>query len=162
MNRLVFSIVNKLVLVSAFIGTSQAQSIQAAAPKTHQVVTPATYKGKQIVVGSGGGFTGFSTTYYLLDNGQIYGKRNRDTTFTLIGKQTVANTKRAFTVIETKCQIKTTQFNNPGNTYQFVQWRQGGQRYKVAWGEPGKTVPPDYPRFFDSFMAMIPATLQVK
>lgn len=130
--------------------------------KTAKAVTPATYAGRQILVGSGGGVTGFSTTYYLLDTGQLFAKRSRDTSFTRIGKQTAANTKRAFATVEKTCKIKTTTFDNPGNTYRFVRWRKGKQEYSVTWGEPGTTVPASYPRFYTSFMAMVPASLRLK
>lgn len=149
--------------------TASAQSIKAAdekAPvtieKTAQAVTPATYKGRVLTVASGGGVTGFTTYYYLLDDGQLFGKQSRDNTFSFLAKQTPANTKRIFDVVEGSCKIKKTKFDNPGNMYKLVQWRKGGQAYRVAWGDPDKTVPANYPRFYDSFMSMIPASLRLK
>ena len=126
--------------------------------KTVSAITPATYTGRQILVGSGGGFTGFSTTYYLFENGKLFGRRSRDTTFTFIRQQTVANTKRIFSVAEKTCKIRTTRFDHPGNMYKFVQWRKGKSTNKVTWGELGKTVSTNYPKFYTSFMAMIPPT----
>ena len=123
--------------------------------------TPATYQGRQIMAGNGGGFTGFSTTYYLLDNGQLFGKRSRDTLFTPLGKQTIANTKRLFEMVEKTCSIKTTQFNKPGNMYKFVGWQKGKQTYQVTWGAAGTALPPTYPKTYDSFMALIPATARL-
>lgn len=120
-------------------------------------VTPATYTGRQVLVGSGGGVTGASTTYYLLETGQLFGRRSRDSTFTFIGRQPVAQTKRLFSTVETTCRIRTTRFDNPGNRYQFVGWRRGKQAYKVTWGEPGTTPPASYPQVYKTFMAMIPA-----
>lgn len=143
-----------------------AQDIRAAGDKMPDVRKTATalttYKLRQIMVGSGGGITGAFTTYYLLENGKLYGKRSRDTAYTFIGQQTAANTKKVFTTVEVNCKIKTTKFDNPGNIYKFVQWRKGKLNYKVAWGEVGKTVPANYPRVYDSFMAMIPASLRLK
>lgn len=124
--------------------------------------TPTTYTGRQIAVGSGGGVTGFSTSYYLLDNGKLFGKRSRDTTFAFIGQQTAANTKRVFSAAEESCKIKTTKFDYPGNTYKFVRWKKGKQAFAVTWGAMGKTVPVNYPKFYDSFMAMIPAASKLK
>ena len=114
------------------------------------------------MVGSGGGVTGFSTTYYLLENGKLFGRRTRDTTFTFIGQQTAANTKRVFTSAEVNCKIKTIKFDHPGNIYKFVRWRKGKTSHKITWGEAGKTVPPNYPNFYDSFMAMIPVASRLK
>ena len=158
-----------LLFLLAFTSlVAQAQGIRAAGDKmpvvqkTATAGTPTTYTGRQIMVGSGGGVTGFSTTYYLLDNGKLFGRRSRDTTFTFIGQQTAANTKSAFAVAEEKCTIKTAKFNNPGNTYKFIHWRKGKTGNKVAWGAVGKIVPANYPKFYDSFMAMIPATSRLK
>jgi len=125
-------------------------------------VTPASYTGRQLMVGSGGGFTGFSTTYYLLDNGQLFGRHSRDTTYRFISKQTTANTKRAFATVETTCRIKKVRFDKPGNTYKFVRWKRGKQQYNVTWGATGTTVPAAFPKFYTSFMAMIPAAARLK
>ncbi len=124
--------------------------------KTASAITPATYTGRQIMVGSGGGVTGFSTTYYLFENGKLFGRRSRDTTFTFIRQQTVANTKRIFSVAEKTCKIRTTRFNHPGNVYKFVQWRKGKSVNKVTWGASDKKVSANYPKFYTSFMSMIP------
>lgn len=130
--------------------------------KTAHAPTPTSYTGRQLVVGSGGGFTGFSTTYYLLDNGQLFGRRSQDTVYRVLGKLTTANTKRAFAAVETTGRIKKIRFDNPGNTYKFVGWKRGKQRYNVTWGAPGAAVPAAYPAFYNSFMKMIPATARLK
>ena len=141
-----------------------ADSIPVVVKKTARAISPASYAGRQLIVGSGGGFTGFSTTYYLLDNGQLFGRRSRDTVYRFIGKQTSANTKRAFATVETKCRIKKVRFDNPnpGNTYKFVGWKRGKQQYNVTWGAMGAAVPSAYSKFYDSFMKMIPAASRLK
>ena len=126
--------------------------------KIAAVITPATYAGRQIMVGNGGGVTGFSTTYYLFENGKLFGRRNRDTTFTFIRQQTLTNTKRIFSVAEKTCKIRTTRFDHPGNMYKFVQWRKGKLANKVTWGASDKKVSANYTKFYTSFMAMIPPT----
>ncbi len=156
------------LLFSVNLISIQAQDVRATGDKMPQlrranlVVTPALYTGRQIMVGSGGGFTGASTTYYLLENGKLFGRRSRDTTYTFIGQQTAANTKRVFSSVEVSCKIKTTKFDEPGNTYKFVQWRKGKLAYKVSWGAAGKKVPANYPKVYDAFMAMIPTSLRLK
>ena len=123
---------------------------------------PDSYAGRQLMVGSGGGFTGFSTTYYLLDDGRLFSRRSQDTTYRFLGKQTVANTKRAFAAVEITGRIKKVRFDNPGNTYKFVRWKKGKQQYNVTWGAPGITVPATYRKFYDSFMNMISASARLK
>lgn len=109
------------------------------------------------MVGSGGGFTGFSTTYCLLDNGRLFSRSSRDTAYRFLGQQTTANTKRAFAMVETTGRIRKVRFDNPGNTYKFVEWQRGKQHYRVTWGAVGVTVPAAYPPFYNWFMTMIPA-----
>lgn len=133
-----------------------------ALQKASKRLTPATFKGRQVIIGKGGGFTGGIILYYLLDDGQLFGRRNRDTSFTFIGQQTPQNTKRVFAVVEEACAIKKTKFNAPGNIYTFVQWRKGNESYKVTWGAADKKVPENYPRFYDSFLAMIPPGARLK
>ncbi|MDB5240514.1 MAG: hypothetical protein JWP57_1139 [Spirosoma sp.] len=161
MQRLITVLTCSLVLLTF---NSKGQTIESTgsisrtmAKKTASI-TPATYQGRQIIAGSGGGFTGFSTTYYLLDNRQLFGKRSRDTLFTPLGKQTAATTKRLFYLVEKTGSIKTTRFNNPGNMYKFVGWQKGKQTYQVTWGAAGTTVPAMYPKIYDSFMVLIPTT----
>lgn len=139
----------------------EVTTVPVVVKKTSKTITPATYTGKQVVIGNGGGFTGATTTYYLLENGQLFGRRSRDTTFTFLAKQTTANTRRLFSTVERTCKIKTTRFDHPGNVYKFVQWRKGKKQYKVTWGATGKKVPANYPKFYDSFMTMIPASLRL-
>lgn len=143
------------------------EDVPVAAKKTTPVVTrspdrPATYPGRQLLVGSGGGFTGFSTTYCLLDNGQLFGRRSLDTAYRYLGKQTAANTKWAFATVETTGRIKKVRFDNPGNTYKFVRWKKGKQQYSVTWGAPGTTVPAAYPKFYSSFIKKFPAVSRLK
>ncbi|SFD82111.1 hypothetical protein SAMN05216167_107176 [Spirosoma endophyticum] len=166
MKRLLLSLLTFLLVSTGLF--VRAQGIRATAinvateRKTVPVSTPATYQGRQILVGNGGGFTGFTTTYYLLENGKLFGRRSRDTTFTLIRQQTQVMTKRMFSRVEIMCKIRKTTFSNPGNRYKFVRWRKGKLAYAVTWGEAGKTVPASYPKFYDSFMAMIPTASRLK
>ncbi|GAB3641757.1 FAD-binding oxidoreductase [Spirosoma arcticum] len=129
--------------------------------KTAYAPTPASYTGRQLMVGNGGGFTGFSTMYYLLDNGQLFSRRSQDTVYRALGKLTAADTKRAFATVETTGRIKKLRFNKPGNTYKFVGWKWGKQQYTVTWGAPGATVPATYSTFYDSFMSIIPTATRL-
>lgn len=124
--------------------------------------SPKTYTGRVIAVTSGGGFTGRSTSYYLQDDGRLYGKRSTDATYALLAKQTADNTKQVFWSLEDRCLIKTTKFDNPGNTYKAVAWRKGKEQYSVTWGSPKDSVPANYEKFYSSFMATIPASLRLK
>ncbi|MCY7357589.1 MAG: FAD-binding oxidoreductase [Rudanella sp.] len=124
--------------------------------------SPKTYTGRVIAVTSGGGFTGRSSSYYLQDDGRLYGKRSTEATYALLAKQTPDNTKRVFWSLEDRCQIKTTKFDFPGNTYKAVGWRKGKEQYSVTWGSPTDSVPANYEKFYSSFMTTIPASMRLK
>ncbi|GAB3920095.1 FAD-binding oxidoreductase [Larkinella terrae] len=133
-------------------GTSEAQ---LAASGSRQ---PLTYKNRQIVVGKGGGFTGATTSYYLLENGSLYRKSDADSVFTPLGKKSLTATRRLFKELETGCRIKTTRFSKPGNLYQFVSWKKNQQEFTVSWGDPRQPPPPRFVKFYKSFMALIPTS----
>jgi len=124
--------------------------------------SPKTYTGRVIAITSGGGFTGRSSSYYLQDDGRLYGKRSTEVTYALLAKQTLDNTKRVFWSLEDRCQIKKTTFDFPGNTYKAVGWRKGKEQYSVTWGSPTDSVPANYEKFYSSFMATIPASMRLK
>ncbi len=152
---------NSLTMVAQTKTTKKVK----AKPKTTvsaASTSPKTYVGRIIAVTSGGGFTGRSTSYYLQDDGRLYGKRSSDVTYSLLAKQTADNTKRVFWSLEDRCLIKTTKFDNPGNTYKAVGWRKGKEQYSVTWGSPKDSVPANYEQFYSSFMATIPASMRLK
>ncbi|MBC7569187.1 MAG: FAD-binding oxidoreductase [Spirosoma sp.] len=118
---------------------------------------PDTYKGRQVAVGSGGGFTGITTTYYLLENGKLFRKTNRDTTYTVLDKIKATQRKQLFSAVLDTCQIKTTPYNQPGNVSRFVVFQNGDETHRVTWATGDTAVPASYPKFYQSFMSMLPA-----
>ncbi|WP_345269912.1 FAD-binding oxidoreductase [Nibrella viscosa] len=159
MKRSFFTLLTLLLIIGQTL--AQGSKTVSGALNEKQTNTPLLYKGRQIVVGSGGGFTGESVSYYLLDNGTLFAKRSTDSTFRSLGKQTSANTQRTFRLLETGCKIKSTQFDHPGNRYYFVSWKKGKQEHAVKWGDPQHTVPASYNQFYKSFIALIPASARL-
>lgn len=157
MQRIFYSLITLFLLVAG-PGSAQGTKSVSAAVKAKLANTPALYKGRQIVVGYGGGFTGETVSYYLLDNGTMLSRHSTDSTLHSLGKQTTANTQRTFRLLENGCKIKNTRFDHPGNRYYFVRWKKGKLAYEVKWGDPKHTVPASYSQFYKSFMAMVPAS----
>ncbi|MFC5407749.1 FAD-binding oxidoreductase [Larkinella bovis] len=118
---------------------------------------PMTSKNRQIIVGEGGGFTGGSRAYYLLESGYLYVKSDTDSLFTPLGRKSAATTRRLFKQLESTCRIKTTHFQEPGNRYRFVAWKKGPQEFRVTWGDRQKPPPDRFTTFYQSFMAQVPA-----
>lgn len=117
---------------------------------------PDRYRGRIVTVGSGGGVVGKETTYALLDDGRLFSRRLGQPTYTYVGKQTSANTKRVFWSVEDRCAIKKTKYAKPGNVYRFVGWRKGGETYRVTWAPGDTVVPPNYEQVYKGFMGMLP------
>ena len=122
------------------------------------VSMPATYQGRRLSVGSGGGFSGAVTTYFLLDNGRLFQQIDPDTTAKFVRQLTRKTTTRLFSTLETRCRIRTTRFSHPGNTYQFIGWQRGASKNTVTWGADGHTPPAGYDAFYQRFLTFIPTS----
>ena len=127
-----------------------------ARKKRTSTEVPDIYKGRVLTVGSGGGIVGKETVYVLLDDGRLFSRKLGQTSYTFIGKQTAANTKKVFWSVEDRCAIRKTAYNKPGNMYRFVGWKKGAETRRVAWAPGDKTLPPNYERVYTGFMGMIP------
>lgn len=125
------------------------------AQKIQPTAGPLTYTGRQLVVGSGGGFTGHASAYYLFENGHFFTSTS-DSTFTRLRNVPAATVRRLFESAERDCRIRTTTFDHPGNRYRFVRWQRRGQSNTVTWGDARQPAPAPYLRFYRTFMALIP------
>ena len=144
----------KRTLFFAWFGLLIAASLLACAQAP--ITMPAAYAGRRIQVGSGGGFSGLATMYYLLDNGRLFRKQGPDTTARLLRRLSARTTRNLFTQLETHCRIRTTDFNHPGNVYQFVSWHRGKQVHTVTWGADDHVPPNGIPQFYQQFLTLIP------
>ena len=118
---------------------------------------PATYTGRQLLVGSGGGFSGATTTYSLLDNGQLFRQTQADTIALALGRLTTGTTARLFSQLEKRCRIRQTHFDHPGNLYQFVGWQRGQIRHTVTWGDNDHSPPARFEAFYQHFFRQLPS-----
>ena len=98
---------------------------------------PMDYKGEQIHFGQGGGFTGAVTYYALLDNGMLYQRAPRDSTFAWVDRwdksfvRQMINNYHALALDSIVC-------NEPGDKYYFIQHRTKNQPpHRITWGRPG-------------------------
>ncbi len=116
---------------------------------------PDLYRGRVLAVGSGGGVRGGESAYYLLDDGRLFSRKPGEKGYTFIGTQTAANTKKVFWSVEDRCAIRKTTYNKPGNTYRFVQWKKGTEKYRVTWATGDKDVPGNFEQVYKGFMGML-------
>jgi hypothetical protein len=91
-------------------------------------------KKEQLIFGSGGGFTGVSSSYKLLRNGEVYRTGNTDTTWIVVGALSPNVTKQLFDNYSV-LKFDTITMNDPGNRYYFIEKiTNEDQKHKITWG----------------------------
>ena len=110
------------------------------------------YEGQQLIVGSGGGFSGAWREYRLLENGQLYTKTSRETDFTLA--KTIDN-QTFESLFKDARNIKWKAFDEPGNVYYYISWKKGNVETQVKWGYPDAKPTAAVQKLYDVFMAKI-------
>ena len=119
-----------------------------------QRYTPATFPGKQLTFGSGGGFTGQVTEYTLLENGQLF--LNNTLTKEIKQVQRLGWKKRKWAFAEAeKLNLDQLSFNHPGNLYYFIQVKQGETSHRVTWGDPTAATPPQLEEFYRQLLSKV-------
>ncbi len=99
---------------------------------TAQQYSPQELPQTKIEWGAGGGFTGGSTTYILLENGQIFVFKNSKDNIQELNpiKETMARDL----FIKAK-QLNLDNFvNRPGNLYKFISFEDKNQENTITWG----------------------------
>ncbi|MEM8523562.1 MAG: hypothetical protein AAGG68_02905 [Bacteroidota bacterium] len=114
--------------------------------KTYQ---PNNLPSKQIIFGNGGGITGATTSYILLQNGQVFKSNSlqNDTTALLKIKPKIA--KQYFEQLNDLDWQKVGS-SQPGNTYQFVTYKTVDSTQRIAWGAAGYEVPTNLKNIYDA------------
>ncbi|WP_238803757.1 hypothetical protein [Emticicia aquatica] len=98
------------------------------------------YTKKQIIFGSGGGFTNLVNEYHLLENGQLFHKKSTDSVFGELKKQKKDSVKLLFD--KTKVLFdEVKDFQEPGNTYYFIKWENETSQSKIIWGASKENTP---------------------
>lgn len=109
---------------------------------------PKTYKGEQIHFGQGGGFTGAVTYFALLDNGRLFQRAGRDTTFTYVDQWDKTFVRQMMTSYHT-LQFDKMNVYEPGDLYYFLQHKNNdGPFHRLTWGKNGFIPDPKLTKYF--------------
>ena len=111
------------------------------------------YKADFISFGYGGGFAGQETTYKLMGSGTLLSKtaiRGDFSELKTIGSREV---KEVFKAVS-KVNWTEVRLNNPGNTYRFLSYENGGQTYKLTWGDGKADVPEQVEFLYNKLSAL--------
>lgn len=87
----------------------------------------------QLIFGDGGGFTGATTEFMLLENGQLFKKYSLDQSTTEVGKIKKKEAKELFAEAEAM-QFETMDINHPGNMYYFLGLKTETDEHRCTWG----------------------------
>jgi hypothetical protein len=109
--------------------------------------------GKQLIFGSGGGFTGIYTSYELYENGEV---------FTLLPDSTLKpikklRKKQACAIFEQAGKLKIAQpaFNHPGNMTWFIKYQADGAITEYKWGDANVSVPTEIKDFYNQLNTIV-------
>ncbi len=98
---------------------------------------PKDFKGNQIHFGQGGGFTGVITHFALLEDGRVFQKEFRDSTFTLHDTWDKAFVKQMFHNYQ-QLKLDQVEHYHPGNLYYFIEHRSPTtDTHRISWGQSG-------------------------
>ena len=120
---------------------------------------PATYTGKQLLFGNGGGFTGEAITYLLLDNGYLFrvttDLRTTKENYTPLKKLSGKITQQLFSKAN-DLQISQNEFSHPGNIYYFIGIKNKQTTHRITWGDPSYRAPADAENLYHQLTASLP------
>jgi hypothetical protein len=101
--------------------------------------------------GTGGGFTGAVTSYYLASDGKIYAKKGEEIT-------KLATVPKPMTIQifnnYSKLGLDKMILSDPGNKYSFIERRESGESQRLTWGN-SKLDNPNVQIFFDILMKAV-------
>jgi hypothetical protein len=95
------------------------------------------YKSRELTFGSGGGFSGQTTTYLLHEDGVVFRRSKPDQTPEYQRRISKKEAKRFF---ETYDALKISELNirEPGNMSYFLGMNQGGEHKSIIWSQPAQ------------------------
>lgn len=96
---------------------------------------------RQLIIGTGGGFTGIETSYTLLDNGQIFKQVGVEGALEELSSIKPKAAKALFEKLK-GLQLYKLDIEQPGNLYYFLREVNETLDSKVTWGA-GDYLPPE-------------------
>jgi hypothetical protein len=108
-----------------------------------------------ITLGSGGGFTGNTTTYKVTPKGEVFkGTGIGDVQFSLCGKIKKSKAKQMMTQVADQVSA-TTSFNHPGNLFYFISYTEDNNVRTIKWGDAEHPIQADVKKLYDEVLASV-------
>ncbi|WP_273565427.1 hypothetical protein [Maribacter halichondriae] len=109
---------------------------------------------ERIVFGNGGGITGASDTYVLLENGQLFHTNSLTKETIELEKISKKEAKKCFSKIDS-LNLSKMEFEHPGNRYYFIEEIHGDEKVKVTWGSNDHEIDEGCKEFYKELMTTI-------
>ena len=93
---------------------------------------PLEYKGKSIIFGNGGGFSGIEQSTMLLENGHIYQLENMRTKYELKKKLEKREVEQLFSILST-LELDQVELNSPENSYKYIEFNDNKSTNRLVW-----------------------------
>ena len=104
--------------------------------------------------GSGGGVTGYYTTYVLLDDGRLFQQKDPNKEVVWHSKVPAKSRKALFEQMDTM-GIRSMNQKEPGNMTYFIDLVESGKHHEVSWGDSKDPKSPELKSLYNSLMALI-------
>jgi hypothetical protein len=121
--------------------------------------TSADFPADYLTFGSGGGYSGEVTTYFVLPNGQVFqhSSLGSDTlAYTQISKRSAKSLMDDFTSLG----LDTLNFYHPGNMYRFVEKYRQDEVVKLSMGDQQMLTPPVLKDYYQALSETIKAAAE--
>ncbi|MEO9892309.1 hypothetical protein [Aurantibacter sp.] len=109
---------------------------------------------KQIVFGNGGGMTGATNTYVLIENGQLFYSNSITKEVTELDAISKKEAKLIFLKLQ-ELSISELDFNHPGNRYYFLEEVSLDNKHRIIWGSEGYKISDEYSNFYKQLKKLI-------
>ncbi len=118
------------------------------------------WNGNSLQFGSGGGFTGTSTHYTLLENGQLF--VSTDPTGTAAKELASVEAKKASAVfsLAKKYNWASESVSRPGNMTYHIAYKTANKHYDFTWGESNYSPPGEIAQLYKELTSLISSPKQ--
>lgn len=118
------------------------------------------WKGKTLEFSSGGGFTGITTTYYLLETGQVFSKTGL--TDEAAKELPCADKKKAKALFSAASKIEwpAENISQPGNMSYGLAYKTADKSHRLVWGNGNYSPPADVAQLYKDLFSIISPSKQ--
>lgn len=110
---------------------------------------------RQLVFGSGGGFSGMEKTYSLLENGQFWVQERPGAELVALPAIPRSTARKLFAIASEKLYGQVA-LNTIGNTYRFAGFQDSSRHARMTWSGKRPQIDPALATLLDELFQLIP------